>query len=31
MTVWTNAHVGQFADPGWFYLGGEGNGMLSWE
>ena len=29
MTVWTNAHVGQFTDPGWFYLGGEGNGMLS--
>ena len=28
MTVWTNAHVGQFAEPGWRYLGGEGTGML---
>ena len=28
MTVWTNAHVGQFSEPGWRYLGGEGTGLL---
>ena len=27
-TVWTNAHVGQFADPGWVYIGGKGSGLL---
>ena len=24
MTVWTNAHVGQFTEPGWTILGVEG-------
>jgi hypothetical protein len=28
MTVWTNAHVGQFSEPGWMFLGGEGSGLL---
>ena len=28
MTVWTSAHVGQFTEPGWRYLGGEGTGLL---
>lgn len=28
MTIWTNAHVGQFSEPGWSYVGGEGSGLL---
>ena len=28
-SVWTFAHLGQFADPGWRYLGEGGNGFLS--
>ena len=28
MTVWTSAHVCQFSEPGWNYLGGEGTGLL---
>ena len=28
MTVWTSAHVGQFSEPGWYYVGGEGSGLL---
>ena len=27
-SIWTNAHVGQFSEPGWRYLGGEGSGLL---
>lgn len=26
--VWTHAHVGQFTEPGWVYLGGSGTGLL---
>lgn len=27
--IWTNAHTGQFTEPGWKYLAGEGVGMLA--
>lgn len=26
--IWTSAHVNQFVEPGWHFLGGEGNGLL---
>ena len=26
--IWTSAHVNQFVEPGWHFLGGEGSGLL---
>ena len=26
--IWTSAHVNQFVEPGWHFLGGEGRGLL---